>query len=352
MFFKYLLKFLILAPACAYLSAAAFAADADPLFADNSTLEVRLIAPMATLMRDRPFKEDEELAGTFELIATDGTVQQFPVNVRTRGNFRRRPDICPYAPLRLNFKKSEMKGTLLAKQDKLKMVTHCKSNSNIYEQTVIKEYLVYRIMNQLSDLSFRVRLLRITYVDSDNGDEESSFAILIESKERLAKRIGMEQSTLQAINQIRVDPAHMNLTAMFEYLVGNLDFSPVSGSPGEPCCHNFALFSADKKTYWSIPYDFDLTGLVEAPHHEPNPKYAQRDIRHRIYRGRCINNDILPATLQTMRDKREDIEGVVAAQVELSKGARNRVESFINDFYKPLGKEDKLIKKLEKACIG
>ena len=344
-------KLSIAALVCAFTSAAAIAADADPLFADNSTLEVRLTAPIEQLMRERPFKGDTELPGSFEIIAADGSAQEFPVVVRTRGNFRRRADICPFAPIRLNFKKRDVKGTLLAKQDKLKMVAHCKSNSNIYEQSVVKEYLVYRIMNQLTELSFRVRLMRITYVDSENGDEESSFAILIESKDRLAKRIEMEESTLQAINPSRVDAAHMNLVSIFEYLVGNLDFSPVSGPPGQPCCHNFALFSADKKTYWSVPYDFDLTGLVEAPHHEPNPKYRQRDIRHRVYRGRCINNEHLPATLQLLRDKQDDINHLIASQVELSKGARNRVESFIDGFYRPLKNEAKLINKLEKDCI-
>lgn len=344
-------KILFTALACALVPAAAIAADADPLFTENSTLEVRLTAPMEQLMRERPFKGDTELSGSFEIIAADGSVEAFPVAVRTRGNFRRRQDICQFAPIRLNFKKGDVKGTVLAKQDKLKMVAHCQSNSNIYEQTVVKEYLVYRIMNQLTDLSFRARLMRITYVDSENGDEESSFAFLIESKERLAKRIEMEESTLQAINPSRVDEAYLSLVSIFEYLVGNLDFSPVAGSPGEPCCHNFALFSADKKTYWSVPYDFDLTGLVEAPHHEPNPKYRQRDIRHRIYRGRCINNEYLPATLQLLRDKEDDINNLITAQAELSKGSQNRVRSFLNGFFKQLKNEDKLIKKLEKACI-
>jgi len=344
-------KLLVSGLACASLATAAIAADADPLFADNSTLEVRLTAPIEQLMGERPFKGDTELPGTFEIIAADGSVQEFPVAVRTRGNFRRRPDICPFAPIRLNFKKGDVKDTILAKQNKLKMVAHCRSNSSVYEQTVAKEYLVYRILNLLTEQSFRARMMRITYVDSDGGEDETSLAFLIESKERLAKRIDMELSGVQAINPSRVEPVHMNLVSVFQYLVSNLDFSPVSGTAGESCCHNFTLFSPDKKVYWSIPYDFDLTGFVEAKHHEPNPKYRQSHVRDRIYRGRCINNEHLPATLQTFREKQEDINELIATQVELNKGSRKRVESFVESFYRLLEKEDRLIKKLEKVCI-
>ena len=43
---------------------------------------------------------------------------------------------------------------------------------------------------------------------------------------------------------------------------------------------------------------------------------------------------------------------VVAAQQELDDSNRKRVDSYIASFYKELQKQDKLIKKLEKSCIG
>jgi len=327
---------------------AAHANDADPLFADDSTLEVRLTAPIEQIMDGRT--EEIELPGTFELTSPDGEVLKVAVEVQTRGNYRKQPDVCEFAPLRLNFKKGDLKGTYLKKQDKLKLVTHCNNRSERYKQAVVKEYLAYRTLNHLTDISFRVRLLRITYVDSIEGDEQETFAFLIESKERLAKRIEMEPSTLQAVNERRLDQAHTNIGSMFQYLVSNLDFSPVRGS-GSACCHNYALFSPDKKTYWSIPYDFDLTGFVEPDHLEPNPEYDQRHTRDRKYRGRCSNNDFLPATIQLFNDKRAAIDANIASQVELSSGTRKRGESFFELFYKELAKEDKLIRKLEKNCI-
>jgi len=330
-------------------SAATHAADPDPLFADDSIIDVRLSGPFKQIMKERP--DEEELKGNFEYIAADGRPVSLEVNIRTRGNYRRRTEVCPFAPLRLNFKKKDLDETIFDKQDKLKLVTHCDNGSRAYKQSIHKEYLAYRILNVMTPMSFRVRLLRITYVyTDDNNDEELTYAFLIESKDRLAKRINMEEQEVNAMSVTLLQPEYTNMTSVFQFLIGNLDFSPVMGATGEQCCHNHTLFSADKKVYWSIPYDFDLAGFVEAPHAKPNPKYRQRSVRQRFYRGRCFNTELLPATLQQFRDKRADIGAVVTGHTEMEAGRRKSLESYIEDFYKQIEK-DGAADKLTKACI-
>ena len=166
------------------------ARDADPLFASNETLQVTLEAPFAELMKERD--EELELAGSIRYTDSDGTPIEFDVRVRTRGKFRARADVCNFAPIRLNFKKSQTKGTLFANQDKLKLVTHCKTRSATYEQAVIREYLTYRTLNLLTNISYRVRLLRIRYQFTDRDRSIENYAFLIESDDRLAKRIGQD----------------------------------------------------------------------------------------------------------------------------------------------------------------
>ena len=350
MIYKKLLTFLSLGLVCVGMSNAASARDTDPLFADDSILEVRLVAPLEQIMKERTI--DEEFPGTFEVVTADGSSLQVAVQVRTRGNYRRRKNICQFAPLRLNFKKSDVSDTLLDKQDKVKLVTHCRKRSNVYEQAVIKEYLVYRMLNIITDTSFRARLLRITYVDSDDDNSETTtFAFLIENKGRLAKRLEMESLEVESVQIHELDREYTNLGSVYQYLIGNLDFSPVRGSEGRSCCHNFALFLDNNEKYWSIPYDFDMTGFVEPPHLKPNPTYKQRDVRQRVYRGRCYNQKHLPATLQQFRDKRADIEALIADQPGMDKSSRKRVSSYVEDFYKLLDKEDKLLKKFADTCI-
>jgi len=347
---------ILLCIACAGLAHAAGPGNPDPLFSDDSILDVRIVAPFKQIMKERPTNgddsNDDHPQGTFSFVSADGSNVEFDVKIVTRGNNRRREDVCPFAPLRLDFKKDDLDDTLFDKQNKLKLVTHCYNNSKTYQQAVIKEYLAYRIFNAMTDFSFRVRLLRMTYVYSDkSNDEEVTYAFLIESKDRLGKRIGLDEQDLNAMSITLLDQEYTNLTSIFEYLIGNLDFSPVIGASGEACCHNYALFSKDRKTYWSIPYDFDLTGLVEPKHYYLNPKYKQRNARQRVYRGRCYNQEYVPATLQKFRDKRPDIEAVIAEQPELNKSARNRVDSYIKSFYKLLDKEDKLVKRFADDCL-
>ena len=168
-------------------SAATHAADPDPLFTDDSIIDVRLSGPFKQIMKERP--NEEELKGNFEFIAADGRSVHFDVNIRTRGNYRRRREVCPFAPLRLNFKTKDLDDTIFDKQDKLKLVTHCDNGSRVYKQSVLKEYLAYRILNVMTPISFRVRLLRITYVyTDDNDDEELTYAFLIESKQRRVRQ--------------------------------------------------------------------------------------------------------------------------------------------------------------------
>ena len=56
-----------------------------------------------------------------------------------------------------------------------------------YQSTVYN--LAYRILNLLTDTSFRARLLTVTYLYTDDDREVESYAILIEHKDRLSKRI-------------------------------------------------------------------------------------------------------------------------------------------------------------------
>ena len=158
----------------------------DPLFESHDRLEVRIVAPLTTLKRERP--NEEELDGTLIYIDDTGQEVELELEIRTRGNYRRQERTCPFPPLRLDFPKKQMEGTLFEKQDKLKLVTHCR-NAMQYEQAVIREYLIYRMFNLLTPLSYRVRALNVTWVDSEkNFRENQRFAFLIEHKERFEKR--------------------------------------------------------------------------------------------------------------------------------------------------------------------
>jgi hypothetical protein len=321
----------------------------DPLFQSTEILDVRIVAPLTTIQRERP--DEDELPATFEYTDSAGKAITLDIKIRARGNFRRQKGICDFPPIRLNFAKSQTKDTLFHKQDKVKLVTHCQGTDR-YDQVVLREYITYRILNAMTDASFRVRLMKITYVDSEGAAKDDvRYGFIIEDKDRLAKRLAKTVLDIPSTTVRSLDPEYTNLISVFQYLVGNTDFSMIQGVEHEPCCHNHVLFGNDGEKIWSIPYDFDQSGLVNAPHAGPNPRFKLRSVRSRLYRGRCVNNRLLDATIAKYMDKRGEIMAAINELDDSSKQSLDSMTRFVDDFYGILESEKRRNRELVKKCI-
>ena len=172
-------------------TAGAAGSEPRPLFAEDGILRVTIDAPIATLMDVRP--DEAYLKGSFTFTDLDGAEKRVSLKLRTRGNFRRKPEHCDFAPIRLNFVKSEVKNTLFDGQDKLKLVTHCKTWEEGFEEYVFREYLAYRIYQVLTDVSYRVRLLDITYFDTQKDGELNRIGFVIEDDGDVRDRNDLEK---------------------------------------------------------------------------------------------------------------------------------------------------------------
>lgn len=326
------------------LTAVAFA-HSDPLFQSQSTLEVEITAPLSTLVRER--SETEYLPGRFSYAGEDDTPVDLDIRLRARGNFRHRN--CDFPPLTLNFRRSQVAGTLFDQQNKLKMVPHCKITRR-YEQSVLREYLAYRLLNELTDASFRVRLLRVVWVDSDErrGTMVRN-AFLIEHKNRLAARIGMAEQHLEHAALDAIDADHLNLTSMFQYLIGNVDFSPIAGSRGE-CCHNYKMFGSSVDSLVAIPYDFDFSGIVNAPNAVPDTERGVDRIGQRVYRGYCANNGRLGHSISRFQATRETLYALVAGLDELEPTVRQNIAEYMDEFYDVIGEPAAVQREILAKC--
>ena len=321
----------------------------DPLFRSSDILEVRIAAPFSTILKER--SDEEEVDGTFQFADSAGELTKWEIGIRTRGIYRRKKAVCPFPPLRLNFKSSQTKGSLFQKQDKLKLVTHCKDNSSRYDQTVLREYMAYRMLNELTDVSFRVRLLRITYVDTDGRDRDrTNYGFVIEHKKRLAKRLGLSAIDLEKTNVKALQPDYMNLISMFHYMIGNTDFSPIAGAD-ETCCHNHVLLGAEGDLLFSVPYDFDQAGLVDAPHGITQPRFKLRSTKQRLYRGRCTNNGYINTTVALYASKREALLRLISDQEGADERARKAMAKYLEKFFETIASPKRVNSRIVKKCI-
>lgn len=315
---------------------------ADPLFAtpEEPPLPVRLEFAVQQLL-DVPEGEVTEFEG--QVILEGG--ERFEAKISPRGKSRR--EYCSFPPLWLDLPRKSLDGTVLENQNKLKLVTHCspRLSSRGY---LAAEFLAYRILNLLTEASFRVRAMPVTYVDTDSGEEEQYPAFVIEHKKRLAKRLGAEVMDVERVELAQLDPQATSIVAVFQYLVSNYDFSLVAGPEGDACCHNAVPFLLGQQVV-GVPYDFDITGLVNPPYAgAPSPRV--KSVTQRVYRGYCQHNDALPAAAAEVAGRKAEIDELVSTLNDVPGLQRDRVEKYLRRFYKVVESPAQVQSKMVKRC--
>lgn len=284
------------------------AAENAPLFQSHDPVIMTLRTDIDWLRDER--NDSVEVEGTLTFLDADGSQVTKPVDTRARGNFRRSKENCNFPPLRLDFPRGEMDGTVFEDQNRLKLVTPCNDGSDNYQNYVFDEYLAYRIFNEVTPQSFQVRLVEITYEDvNDEYDTRTKYGFLIEDDERMAER---QRGTLQEVSQfhpLRAHAPYSMTVALFNYMIANTDWSPVY-------FHNVELVRTEDAQFLTVPYDFDMAGIVNTRYATVAPGLQNqiRRVTQRLYRGFC-RPELQQAT-------------VVRPFVE----ARPRIEALINDF--------------------
>ena len=161
----------------------AAAADASPLFEESAVLEVDLVGPLGRILAE----ESGRIKHAFVLRAQG---VEHPVELRRRGKSRMR--VCDFPPLRVEFDGDGGPMSPFAGQRRLKLVTHC-GKAQKSEAYLLKEYAAYRIFNAISEVGYRVRLVRVNYTDTDSAQGTPTlrrYGFFIESAAELAERTG------------------------------------------------------------------------------------------------------------------------------------------------------------------
>jgi hypothetical protein len=324
---------------------------AQALFASDDLLTLTIEAPLKSV-----FKERDQISsyhpGVLTLEGSDGSTVNLDVQVKTRGKFRLNPRNCGFPPLRVNFKKKQVQGTVFAGQDKLKLVTHCQDKRDEYEQNLLLEYLVYRTYNLLTDLSYQVRLARITYVDTE-GDRDpiTKYAFFIEDEDDMAGRSGWDAVRAPMVSPLDYEHDQLNLVEVFQFLVGNTDWAAFTAAPGEAeCCHNMTVIGNPAGPVFPVPYDFDWTGLVSARYAKPDPSLPIRSVRQRLYRGICYNRDRIDGTLPAFQEHKESVYALFQDQEGLGEKELERTIKYLDEFYEILGDPKKAKRAMHDQC--
>ena len=312
-----------------------------PLFQSIEPLKLSISAPFNTIQKHRG-KERPYYPAMLKLSDSNGNETQLALKIRVRGKYRAKREICAYPPLKLNFKRKMVANTVFAGQNTLKLAVQCRNLSS-YEQYLLLEYLDYRVYRLFTDYSLRVRLVYIDYYDSERQRDLGTMAgFFIEDERKLAKKSDMKIVKVKKISPGDYDPATINLVEVFEFFIGNTDWSAYAGQGDEDCCHNIIPLRHKLNPVIPVPYDFDLSGVVDTPYAVVNEALPIRNVRQRLYRGLCRSDGILKATLAAFIDKRKEIRALYENLPELSARYRKKALDYYDDFYSSIRDEKKL----------
>lgn len=302
------------------------------LFEDDAPLELIIRLDIKKFQREK----DESKYHPAELLAfiDDSIIMRKHIRMKARGIFRK--EHCSLPPYWINLRRVKNKSEGININEKYKVVCHCNYNS-IYEEYLLKEYLGYKIYNLLTDYSFRVRLVKFTYID--NGRKNKTYqrwGFIIESADQVAKRVNGVQLKLNTIGMYYTDPQITNLLCINAFMMGNTDWS-IAGR------HNIKLIKLmdeSKPALIPIPYDFDFTGFVNTPYAIPAEGTGISDVRQRVYVGPC--RDILDYQIaaQIIQLKKDEIFSLINNFEYLPKRIKLDLEGFINQYFELVDRDD------------
>lgn len=284
-------------------------AGAQALFRSEAPLELTLTTNLKEIVRERDSTELHWFGAELSYTDDKGVVRKLPTELKARGHFRRQARNCGFPPLFIRASKAARDSSILQGNPLLKIVTPCRPNQADYQQYILLEYMMYRTYEVILDVHHRTRLANITYKDStDKVKPIVVTAFLLEIGEEVADQHKLKFSETAGALFDDVEPTTLNRLSIFEYWVGNTDWSLSA-------LHNIEMLRDSLGTYTPVAYDFDWSGAVNARYSFPNPTLGIRTVRERLHRGPCRTAEEWAPTLAHYRAKRAAIDSVWAMPI-------------------------------------
>jgi hypothetical protein len=299
---------------------------ATPLFHSDDMLHLKLSGNLNALFKDVSDKNSYHPV-LLEYTQSDSSRLAFPIMAKTRGHYRRLRSVCKMPPLLLDFPAEVVENTLFAHQKKLKLIVTCTQ-----DEYVIGEYLAYKLYNLISERSFRARLAVVTFEDSSHKRKtETHYCFLLEDEKEMAARNGCFVIKKKMVDMRFTNPDEFRKMAVFQYLIGNTDW-------GVFFLQNIVLVTRDSlMAPYTIPYDFDQSGIVHAAYAIPHSELNIPSVETRLYRGFCEKDmNSFSSTFALFNLLRADIYKVYDSCSLLSSSYVKYVNRYLDAFYRTI----------------
>jgi hypothetical protein len=313
------------------------------LFTNEEILHLTLRFDMTQYTRKKPKDEYMDAILTYHINKQDSVNKE--VRLKSRGEMRN--GYCSFPPIRLNFKDAGFQKADLSKIEKIKLVTHCQYGNEDY---LFKEFLIYKLYNVLTDTSFRVRLVRMEYINTHKKSKPvNTYAFFIEPVEMLAERVNAIAVNSLTLTQKDIIPQMMTRMAIFNYMIGNTDWSV-------PNQHNCKILSSlnfgSPALGIIVPYDFDYSGLVDADYAIPFEPLGLSSVRERRYVGICRTEDVFINAMKEFAGKKEAFYKVINDFQMLDQKEKSIMIKYLDSFYDDFDERNSIVKYILNDCTN
>jgi hypothetical protein len=318
--------------------------DASAFFQSQDPIEVTLTTNIGRIRGDKGDNPPWRPA-TLSYKALEGSLVTIPIKARTRGIWRLK--MCDFPPLRLNFSGETSKGTIFYNLDKPKLVSYCQ-NMDTYEQYILQEYQLYRIYQLITPVSHKARLIRFSYADSADGKVRARrYGFIMEEPKALAARLGGKVMEQKGAGGENLDPLQDALFGVFQYFIGNTDFS-VAG------LHNVELFFNEQGDVMPIAYDFDFSGAVNARYATVDESLRIPNVRQRLFRGYCADAQSYGKAFAIFNEKKLEIYALYGDSIGklMDKGRVRDTLHYFDEFYETINDQRAAKRSIIESCLG
>jgi hypothetical protein len=318
------------------------------LFDSDTEISVTLTAPFKRLFA----KNDDGTNGAGMLHYTDAKGDRREVNVQISTGGGMRSDYCQFPPLTLNLEATEIAGTPFEGLGALYLTTHCRRGSQ-NEQYMYLEYLIYRMYGLVTEYALAVRRMNISYEDTDTRQPTvDAYAYAIEDVNATAAQLGMSRIKVESHELKDIDLRSLAMLSLFQFMIGNTDWSALRPRPPDPCCHNAHIIAnPDNGTkHFVVAFDFDQAGLINARYATPSVILPIRSVRQRLYRGFCAEQPYLPETIEALNRAKPQFEALIRDDAFLNERSRSSALSYIEESYRIINTDGTLQAEIVGRC--
>ena len=299
----------------------------DPLFSNQVPLDIAIHLSIKQIRKTNG--DSSWVSNKLYYHNSGGVNDSIKVDLKSRGHFRLAD--CYYPPLWIRIDKNAAKGTVFDGNKKLKLVLPC-DNRKGHDALILREYLCYKLCEMITPYSFRTRLVNVELTEQRERQKKNFKlkGILIEDLDKAAKRFDAKAEDLNITPGALQDTSALRFY-MFQLLIANTDWSTTAQ-------HNAKLIHQRSGNYISLPYDFDMSGVVNAPYSfvalAGETELPIENVRERLYRGYCRTPGVTDFVRKEMLAKEKQLLSVPdLLKGELDDNEIKEIKEYLDDFF-------------------